>query len=50
MKYAPPVKARDENYDVHPPLNQRPAPQTQAKTEQKQEPKKEQKTEKKEEK
>jgi hypothetical protein len=50
MKYAPPVKARDENYDVHPPLNQKPAPQTQAKTEQKQEPKKEQKTEKKEEK
>jgi len=23
MKFAPPVKARDENYDVHPPLNNR---------------------------
>jgi hypothetical protein len=25
MRYTPPVKAKDENYDVHPPLNQKPA-------------------------
>jgi hypothetical protein len=24
VRYSPPVKARDENYDVHPPLNQKP--------------------------
>ncbi len=41
MRYAPPVKAHDENYDVHPPLNQKPAqpPAAQA-------PKQEQKPEK----
>jgi hypothetical protein len=27
VRYAPPVRARDQNYDVHPPLNQRPAAQ-----------------------
>lgn len=26
VTYSPPVKAKDENYDVHPPLNQKPAP------------------------
>jgi hypothetical protein len=26
MRFTPPVKAKDENYDVHPPLNQKPAP------------------------
>ncbi|MDR3720462.1 MAG: hypothetical protein P4L00_02585 [Candidatus Acidoferrales bacterium] len=38
VKFAPPAKARDENYDVHPPLNQKQA-QTPAKLEQKQEQK-----------
>jgi Family of unknown function (DUF6600) len=27
VRYAPPVRARDQNYDVHPPLNRRPAAQ-----------------------
>jgi Family of unknown function (DUF6600) len=27
VRFAPPVKARDQNYDVHPPLNQRPTAQ-----------------------
>jgi hypothetical protein len=27
VKFTPPVKAKDENYDVHPPLNQKPASQ-----------------------
>jgi hypothetical protein len=49
MRYTPPVKAKDENYDVHPPLNQKPA-ETQAKEEPKQEQKQEQKQEKKNEK
>lgn len=33
LRYAPPVRARDENYDVHPPLNQQsqPAPRSEAK-------------------
>jgi hypothetical protein len=42
MRYTTPVKARDENYDVHPPLNQKPAD---AQT--KEAPKQEQKQEKK---
>ena len=38
MRYAPPAKARDEDYDVHPPLNQNPS---QAKPEPKPQPKQE---------
>jgi hypothetical protein len=38
MRFTPPVKAKDENYDVHPPLNQHPA-ETQAKEPPKQETK-----------
>ena len=40
-RYAPPPKARDENYDVHPPLNQQ-QNQPQVRQEQKQEQKQEQ--------
>jgi hypothetical protein len=46
MRYAPPAKARDEDYDVHPPLNQNQAQaKPEPKPEQKQErqPKKEEK-------
>ena len=49
LLHYPPVKAKDENYDVHPPLNQKPA-ETQTKEEPKQEQKQEQKQEKKNEK
>jgi hypothetical protein len=40
MRFAPPAKARDEDYDVHPPLNQ-PQAREQPKPEQKQEQKQE---------
>jgi hypothetical protein len=43
MRFAPPAKARDEDYDVHPPLNQN---QPQVKEQPKPEPKPEQKPEK----
>ena len=42
VRYTPPVKAKDENYDVHPPLNQRP-PQPPPKQEAKPQPKTESK-------
>jgi hypothetical protein len=45
MRYAPPAKARDEDYDVHPPLNQN---QSQAKPASKQEQKPEPKQQKEE--
>jgi hypothetical protein len=45
VRYTPPVKAHDENYDVHPPLNQKPA-QTQTQAPPKQEQRQEQKQEK----
>ncbi|MGA8222776.1 MAG: DUF6600 domain-containing protein [Candidatus Acidiferrales bacterium] len=35
VKYAPPVKAKDEMYDVHPPLNNKPAPAPAPKAEEK---------------
>jgi hypothetical protein len=44
VRYTPPVKARDENYDVHPPLNQKPAQATEA-PKQEQKPAKENKKE-----
>ena len=46
MRYTPPVKAKDENYDVHPPLNQKPAePQVKEAPKQEQKPAKENKKE-----
>jgi hypothetical protein len=42
VRFTPPVKAKDENYDVHPPLNQKPAPQP--KSEPKPQPKPESKS------
>jgi hypothetical protein len=41
VRFTPPVKAKDENYDVHPPLNQKPA--AQPKSEPKPQPKPESK-------
>jgi hypothetical protein len=51
MRYTPPVKAKDENYDVHPPLNQKPAePQVKEAPKEEQKPAKENKKEKEEDK
>lgn len=47
VRFTPPEKADDKNYDVHPPLNQKPA-QPEAKPESQPAPKKAQKEEKKE--
>ena len=50
VRLAPPVRARDENYDIHPPLNQRPQAQPQPRSEPRPEPRQESKPQPKQEK
>ena len=50
VRFAPPAKAKDENYDVHPPLNQRPQAQPEPRSEPRPQPKQESKPQPKQEK